>query len=656
MRTRFALGFAISLRAGITALLFGLLPLYAVAQPTADTTVVLPEVTIEGERERAAETLLPGRVTTLGTAAFAATDARSVADLLAARTSLFLKRYGDGGLATVSFRGTNASQTLIVLDGQRLADPQSGQIDLSLVPTVVLASAEVTHGAGASLYGSDGIGGVVHLRTLEPTAKPSMRLVTSRGAFGGERYGGVVTGSRKRWAGVLAAEYSTAEGDFSFLNETLFPAEQTRRVGADRSLMTWFAKAAYRTNTAETDLTLWYNQAERGLPGPGNAEPSGARQWDDHMRVLSQHSRFIGGGRLQLNASAQLTKLRYRNPHNATDNRSQTQAYALTGHWHRPVHQHWLLTSVVDLGYDAADLGEGHEQTRAAVALRGVGEYERFLVYPTVRFDHYAGTGRQIALWSPRFGINVQPLRTSSLRLKASVGRAFRAPTFNERFWQPGGNPDLEPERGWTTDAGIVLSRTASQASWLGEVNVFYTHLNDQIIWHPSLVGAGVQVWSPANLNTVVTQGLEASAEGRYQGWRGGFIYTFTQAEDRSDRQARTYGQQLRYVPREQVKAWLGFSGQGMAVDVHTRFVGQRFITSDESQALSAYHVVDAQLRYTRQAERMSVTLGLYLENLLDARYSVIRFYPMPPRHARVSLTLHLHTASSRASTPSENP
>lgn len=619
------------------------------AQEVADTTVILPEITVEEVRERTSAVLLPGRVTTLGVTALAATDARSVAELLEARTSLFLKRYGDGGLATVSFRGTNASQTLILLDGQRLADPQSGQIDLSLVPTVVLASADVFHGAVSSLYGSDGIGGVVHLRTLAPTAEPSVRLMSSRGAFGANRIGGVVTASHQRFSGLLAIESSTTTGDFAYLNETLFPAERVRREGADRALMTWFAKVQHEDKSAQTSLTVWYNQAERGLPGPGNAASSGARQWDDHLRVMAQQRRPLALGMLMLNAAAQTTKLQYSNPQNATDQASRTQAYSVSSRWNRPLNPKWLLTGGVDLGYDYADLAQGHTQTRWATLLHGIGEYERLLLYPALRFDRYNTEGNTVSAMSPRLGVNVQPFEYAGLRLKASTGRAFRAPTFNERYWQPGGNPDLDPERGWTTDVGFLLQRGDSQRFLLGEASVFYTCLRDQIVWFPSFVGPGVQVWSPSNISRVVTQGVEASIEGQYHGIQGGLVYTYTEAEDRSDEQAHTYGKQVRYVPREQLKAWIGAGWRGFQIDVHARFVGRRFITSDETQALPAYEVVDAQLRYTKRSKRLDATLSLHLENLLDARYSVIRFYPMPPRHARVRLTLHLHAPPARS-------
>ena len=158
---------AAPLRALLLTLLF--LPTSAWAQGVLDTTVALPPVTVTAERWGTAATG-SARVTVLGGAAIRGAGAETVAELLERRGGLHVKRYGAGGLATLSLRGTSASQTLVLLDGHRLADPQLGQLDLSLLPTSLLEGAEVMHGAASAAHGTDGIGGAVNLRTLAPGA------------------------------------------------------------------------------------------------------------------------------------------------------------------------------------------------------------------------------------------------------------------------------------------------------------------------------------------------------------------------------------------------------------------------------------------------------------------------------------------------------
>ena len=104
-----------------------------------------------------------------------------------------------------------------------------------------------------------------------------------------------------------------------------------------------------------------------------------------------------------------------------------------------------------------------------------------------------------------------------------------------------------------------------------------------------------------------------------------------------------SYGHRLRYVPRQQLKAHAGLGVGPLRLDASARLVGHRPLTTDGSQHLDPYQVLDAQLRYKRGFGKMTATLAVAVENLLDADYAVVRFYPMPPRHARLRLTLDLH-------------
>ena len=209
-----------------------------------DTVLALPPVTVTAERRATAATA-SARVATLGREAIESTGAETVAGLLERRGGLHVKRYGAGGLATLALRGTSASQTLVLLDGHRIADPQLGQLDLSLLPTSLLEGAEVMHGAASAVHGTEGVGGAVDLQTLAPGQ--ASRLVTSVGAGAyGERDGEVLaSGSAGRLAGLALVTYGQEEGDFPYVNPALLPARTVRRRGAGRQRMALYASGAY---------------------------------------------------------------------------------------------------------------------------------------------------------------------------------------------------------------------------------------------------------------------------------------------------------------------------------------------------------------------------------------------------------------------------
>ncbi|MGB3545056.1 TonB-dependent receptor, partial [Rubrivirga sp.] len=210
----------------------------------------LGEVTVTAARAPVATHAAPSRVTVLDRADLEAAGARTVADALEARTAVFVKRYGPGGLASLSLRGTGASQTLVLLDGHRITDPQLGQLDLSLLPAAAVDGLEVAHGPASALYGTDGIGGVIQVRTHRPRGR-SARIDVRTGAWG-ERGGSfLVADNRPGLSAVVAFDHDQGDGDYLYTDSTRFDQE-TRTLGvtgprsnADIRRDALFGKLAY---------------------------------------------------------------------------------------------------------------------------------------------------------------------------------------------------------------------------------------------------------------------------------------------------------------------------------------------------------------------------------------------------------------------------
>mgnify|MGYP006294693147 CR=1 FL=1 len=279
-----------------------------------------------------------------------------------------------------------------------------------------------------------------------------------------------------------------------------------------------------------------------------------------------------------------------------------------------------------------------HQEHLAAFG-EGTARYGRLTLSPALRLDAYwMPEDRTRRALSPRLGLALAPVAAwPDLHLKAQVGRAFRVPTFNDRYWQPGGNPALQPEHSWGADLGLRLDRPYGNA----EVTAFGHWRRDQIVWQPS----GQGYWRPVNVGRARTRGLEASVQGGHElpaaiTFRGGLTYTWTDARNRTDPDAPSYGAPLRYVPRTQWKAHSTLARGPLALDLHARYIGRRYVTSDGSQSLPPYTLVNAQLRLSHEILGLHAELTVALDNVLDTTYRSIGQRPMPPRHARLRLTL----------------
>lgn len=604
---------------------------------TADSVYTIGEITVTATRDGISTAEAPQRVTVLSSDAVRSSGVRNLGELLEARTSLFVRRYSEG-LSTVSLRGAGASQTAVLIDGLRLSDPQLGQFDLSLLPSYLIQGVEVVHGPTSALYGADGLAGAINLRGRRADAD-HLSLLTEIGAYGERRMSGGIAVEGPRVSGRIAAEYALADGDFPFVNESLFPPREVRRRNADREKRSIFGTFAVDADAHRASLSVLYAGADRGLPGTAGSPTPGERQWDDHLRIWLKDDVRLSAGQLALAAYAHRSEVRYVNPQLEVDDAGTAVSVGAEAIRSRPIGRHFASTFGVNGGYATArhpSLPEPPREVHGAAFASASVQVGGLRLYPAVRADLYRTTSSKFgpgtrAAVSPRFGINLPVTRR--LHIKSHAGGAFRMPTFNDKYWQPGGKPNLRPERSHSIDAGAYFDG----ASFSAEVTAFRSRTTDQIVWQHDVGG----VWTPDNLAEVVAAGLEASAR-----WKPltlltlGGTYGYTRADDRSEAGSPTYGRQVRYVPVHQMKAFADAAAGPVHASIHARYIGKRYVTSDESEFLPAVFTMDGQLGVERTFGTLHARLSLLIENVLDARYALIQSYPMPPRHARVRLLI----------------
>jgi len=133
------------------------------------------------------------------------------ADLLKLDPSLDLRERAPNGLQSdLSIRGGGFGQTLVLLNGIRLNDVQSGHHNMDVpVPFESVERVEILKGSGSMLYGSDAVGGVVNFITRPPEAS-EIRLRTAFGNFGVNQERGVLN-----YAGARVSQELAFSRDFS---------------------------------------------------------------------------------------------------------------------------------------------------------------------------------------------------------------------------------------------------------------------------------------------------------------------------------------------------------------------------------------------------------------------------------------------------------
>jgi vitamin B12 transporter len=125
---------------------------------------------------------------------------------------------GSAGLATVSLRGPDPSETMLTLDGQLLNDANTGDVDISQLPVAAFSAIDVSEGLGPQdLEGSSTIGGAVNLLSLRPTREPHEAFSLSSGSFGQSEAWMNATGSQGKLGYAFALDDQQETG---YVNET----------------------------------------------------------------------------------------------------------------------------------------------------------------------------------------------------------------------------------------------------------------------------------------------------------------------------------------------------------------------------------------------------------------------------------------------------
>ncbi len=606
-----------------------------------DTTYVLPAITVEDERAPFYGNDVAAHTTRIDQFELEGSGKRTVGDALSRLSGVFVRRYGATGSSGVTVRGTGTGQTAVLLDGLPIENPQLGQVDLSLLPVSMLSGIEVLHGGASPLVGSGAIGGAVSLRTVNPGERQGLRISTSVGAWGERTVAGRVAAGDGRVRAVLAAEVSTRDGDFPYTDHASFPAVRRFRHNADGSARNLLGKVVLTADRSTTEFAAWVTRAERGLPGLAGSTLNDERQKDQIGRLWVR----FASSRTSISATSQWSRLTYVNPEQGVSDTGRAATASVTVSRNQSLKSGFQTDVGVELSAASADhpaLRSDADQYGIRAFVLGRAEWRNMRAHPSLRMDGLLRDGRWIGQLNPGLRVRFDRVFGTSFALKSGFVTSFRAPTFNDMFWRGQGavgNEELEPERGLSYDLGGELVARGFSA----EVSGFYQRVYDQITWDVDERG----LWSPANIGRVRTMGAEAAARQSISLSPSALAhvevrYTYTNSRDRTDASSSTFGKPVRHLPAHLLNANVSSTWRLIKLGASVRLVGRRYVTADASEWIRAHTVADAHVTTRVDTGFARVDLSVFVENLGGSEYQIMSGYPMPPRHARLQLTLTL--------------
>ncbi len=546
----------------------------------------------------------------------------SFTDLLRFNSTLYFKENGYGMVSSPSFRGTNASQTAVIWNGISINSQLTGQTDFNTINTTNFNSVVIRSGGGSVQYGSGAIGGSIHLNnTLDFKNHFNNTVSLSYGSYETKNVSYLSSYANEKFSVNIGLNYLDSDNDYKYLN-----TDERNTNGA-------FTNGSVNANlgyvVSDKDVLKLYHQyfvGEREFSGTVSSQ-SLAKYDDENFRTMLEWSRNGDKAFSKLKVAHLQEHFKYfgnKNTENYTFGKVNTYLINYTADI--DLLSHLKLKPIVAYNYyqgSGSSFGNPNRKEFSTTALLQYKPNNKWEYGFNLRQDVTSGFESPLL-----FSFDVAYDVSKYYKLKLNGSKNYRVPTFNDLYWQQGGNLDLVPETSYQVDLGQEITYKNAKLN----LNAFYINTTDLIQWQPNDTG----FWSPDNVAKTQNYGIEASLDITKHINAHQFSlqsnYAYTVSEDLETKK------QLIYVPYHKANINLAYSYKRMSFFFQHLFTGEVFTTTDNLSgpfsSVDAYEVSNSGVNYQLlKTNSQQIDVSLKVNNLFNTAYENVAFRPMPDRN-----------------------
>ncbi len=579
-------------------------------------------------------------------------ESNALDNLLMRYTPIYLKSNA-GGLSTIRFRGTAANHTSVNFGGININSLTLGHSNFSNVPVYLFDGIDLQYGSSSTVNGSGSIGGAIHLVLKNNWVDGSrIKATISEGSFGEQLYGTKIFAGNGKFESVSRLYYSMLKNNFPFFNPD--NNKEYKQRGAMVENMGLIQELNYKFNEKEwIKNSIWlehdWHQIQLLMKEVVTDNTVAETLDDKHVRLWSEYEnlnhaiKFKSGlgfvHDMQIHADVDEQKIGTNRV--ITEIEAQQDFNTKIGY---KIGGKYIFVKPKVYAYDENVID--HEQQADL--------YVSAFYMPLPELKMTINLRQQYvtdfeAPFTPSFGTEYRIFTNEEclIKLTANIGRSYRVPTFNDRFWNIGGNPDLKPEDGMNYEIGINYKYKSAVIESDLKLNAFYMDIKNWIEWSPVSI-----VWEPFNKSRVVSKGVEISLKNMISldnvNINYCINYSYNPTEIKDDSIDDLIGRPIIYVPKHMGNTSLDIKYRLWRLFIDGSYTGKRLanysgnIFNPDYEELDGYFLLNSSLSRKIKINKHNFSVILSSQNLMDKQYVNEPGYAMWGRSFRFTLSTDL--------------
>ena len=536
----------------------------------------------------------------------------NVSDLLQEITGIDVRRRGVGGVqGDLYIRGGGFDQTLLLVDGMKMDDAQTGHHTLNMIlPLYLIERVEIIKGPAARIFGQNAFNGAINIVTKDfDGEKGTIHMNLNELSYGSFEQKNISLSTK-----------ITAENIKSLISYSGNKSDGYRH-NTDFKRNNYFVKTSFNTNKSPVNIIASFNENKFGANG-FYASPSATEQYEETQASLLGVTTTINSKKLSITP-----RLYWR--------RGQDEYIYIRDNpsVYRNLHKTNKVSAELSGSYFSKSgiTGFGVDLSTVNISSNNLGDHKRttvnlFADHTFQLFDEklFISPGIALSYFSDMSfhsfpGIDLGYNVSSDFKIYSNIGKTYRIPTYTDLYYSDRttvGNENLNPESATSTELGLKYNSSNFKFS----AALFNRSAKNIIDYVKSSEN---DLWKAENIGSLTTKGYEFDIS-----------YSFKSSYDLSNVNSISIG--YTNISDDNYVTDINFSKYSLNSLKHHLIskLNLKYIKNinhsivykySERSDKSNYSVLDSKIMYKKG-------LYIYINNILDEIYSETNLVPMPGR------------------------